>query len=111
MIKDTISNGSNHEDEDSCKATHNLYLKGFGSFITESDLEEHFERFGKVISARIFQRGMGKIVYGFVSFSRSYMAERALDHKPHYIRGQRIHVEQAEHEPGQYNKRGRHEPY
>jgi RNA recognition motif-containing protein len=85
---------ANLDDEE--EPTTNLYLKGFAPSTTERDLVDHFERYGRISSVKIFRKS--KTHYGFIEFEESYEAERALDHRPHYVRGQKLLVAPAEHE-------------
>lgn len=58
----------------------NLYIKGLKPGLTSSDLFNLFEPFGRIISAKVMEDNTGatKAGFGFVSFSSSLEAAKAL---------------------------------
>ncbi|OAD81062.1 hypothetical protein PHYBLDRAFT_8303, partial [Phycomyces blakesleeanus NRRL 1555(-)] len=82
----------------------NLYIKNLDSSITSDDLKPLFNKFGKIVSARVMSNpftGVSK-GYGFVSYGKSEEARAARDEMDNVmVRGKPLIV--AYHEP----KKGR----
>ncbi|HEX8965281.1 MAG TPA: RNA-binding protein [Patescibacteria group bacterium] len=76
----------------------NLFIGGLAHGVTNSQLEEHFSKVGKVISARVImdrQTGLGK-GFGFVEMATEEEAKKAMKELNHSeIDGKSIEVKEA----------------
>lgn len=110
IIKDSMSKLSDESKER--KATRNVFIKDLDYATTEEDLEVYFERYGNIKSVKVARNHAKQSRgYGFVEFEQVYMADRALEFTPHYIRGRRVQLDQAEHEYNHNKKSYKFKPY
>ncbi|HEX9059673.1 MAG TPA: RNA-binding protein [Clostridia bacterium] len=76
----------------------NLFIGGLSHGVTNSQLEEHFSKVGKVISAKVIidrQTGLGK-GFGFVEMSTEEEARNAIKQLNHTeIDGKSIEVKES----------------
>lgn len=76
----------------------NLFIGGLSHGVTNSQLEEHFAKVGKVISAKVIidkQTGLGK-GFGFVEMETEDEAKKAIKELNHTeIDGKGIEVKEA----------------
>ena len=64
-------------------STNNLYVRGFDTNMTEQDLQERFEKFGKVTSVSVIKQKKENVdeerAFGFVCFENDELANTALE--------------------------------
>lgn len=81
--------------------TNKLYISNLTHGVTGKQLEKHFIKAGKVVSARVIidNKGTGK-GYGFIEMSTSDEAQNAKDTLNHTeLDGKRIEIKDEIHQP------------
>lgn len=76
----------------------NLFIGGLSHGVTNTQLEDHFKKIGKVVSAKVIidrQTGLGK-GFGFVEMETEEEAKKAMKELNHTeIDGKRIEIKEA----------------
>ncbi|XP_031619602.1 heterogeneous nuclear ribonucleoprotein A1-like isoform X5 [Contarinia nasturtii] len=92
-------NGNSNEEEYVREPEHirKLFIGGLDYRTTDESLKAHFEKFGNVVDVVVMKdpktkRSRG---FGFITYSRSFMVDKAQDARPHKVDGRVVEPKRA----------------
>ncbi|KAL9900484.1 ribonuclear protein at 97D isoform 1-T1 [Glossina fuscipes fuscipes] len=85
--------------DDICELEHlrKLFIGGLASYTTEESLKEFYNQWGKVVDVVVMRDNMTKRSrgFGFITYTKSYMVDKAQENRPHVIDGKTVEAKRA----------------
>ncbi|KAM7360363.1 ribonuclear protein at 97D isoform 1-T2 [Cochliomyia hominivorax] len=89
----------NPKDDDICELEHlrKLFIGGLAPYTTEDSLRSFYSQWGKVVDVVVMRDQSSKRSrgFGFITYTKSFMVDKAQENRPHVIDGKSVEAKRA----------------